>query len=212
MTDALLALRMDIDPSALRASECYALLTSVIVPRPIAWVSTKDKRGHTNLAPFSYFTGIGSDPPMIALSISNRRDGSPKDTLRILQETGVFCVNVVEEHDAERMNASSFDYTPDQSEIEVGGIEIEACKVIDGVRVRSSRASLECRLVDVHRYGRKVGINLVVAEVVHFFVDDALVTPEGTAAPERIEPLARLGDKTYAVLGRRLEIPRPKIG
>lgn len=209
---------MELPSSSLRPRDCYALLTSLIVPRPIAWVSTQDAAGRTNLAPFSYFTGLGSDPPMITLGIAQRRDGTDKDTVRIARETGVFCVNLVEEHDAERMNASSADLPAGQSEIDALGIATVPCVAIAGVRVASARAALECRWVDVHRYGRKVAVNLVVAEVLHFHVDDGLLSADASGAPpgaapaasaELIRPLARMGDRYYARLGERLSLKRP---
>lgn len=205
---------MELDASTLRSRDCYALLTSLIVPRPIAWVSTKDASGKTNLAPFSYFSGLGSDPPMITLGIAQRRDGSDKDTVRIARATGVFCINLVEEHDVERMNATSADLPAGDSEIEAHGIATVPCVAIAGVRVASARAALECKLVDVHRYGRKVAVNLLVAEVLHFFVEDGLVSASGpgvppAASPDAIRPLARLGDRFYARLGERLRIERP---
>lgn len=205
---------MELSSSSLRPRDCYALLTSLVVPRPIAWVSTQDATGRTNLAPFSYFTGLGSDPPMITLGISQRRDGSDKDTVRIARETGVLCVNLVEEHDAERMNQSAAELPASQSEIDAQGIATLPCAAIAGVRVASARAALECRLVEVHRYGRKVAVNLLVAEVLHFHVDDGLLsapTPGAppAASPELIRPLARLGDRFYARLGERLRMERP---
>jgi flavin reductase (DIM6/NTAB) family NADH-FMN oxidoreductase RutF len=205
---------MELPSSSLRPRDCYALLTSLIVPRPIAWVSTQDAGGRTNLAPFSYFTGLGSDPPMITLGISQRRDGSDKDTVRIARETGVLCVNLVEEHDAERMNQSAAELPAGESEIDAQGIATLPCTAIAGVRVASARAALECRLVEVHRYGRKVAVNLLVAEVLHFHLDDGLLsepTPGAppAASPELIRPLARLGDRFYARLGERLRMERP---
>ncbi|MCC7111910.1 MAG: flavin reductase family protein [Deltaproteobacteria bacterium] len=205
---------MELSSSSLRPRDCYALLTSLVVPRPIAWVSTQDATGRTNLAPFSYFTGLGSDPPMITLGISQRRDGSDKDTVRIARETGVLCVNLVEEHDAERMNQSAAELPAGQSEIDAQGIATLPCAAIAGVRVASARAALECRLVEVHRYGRKVAVNLLVAEVLRFHVDDGLLsapTPGAppAASPELIRPLARLGDRFYARLGERLRMERP---
>jgi flavin reductase (DIM6/NTAB) family NADH-FMN oxidoreductase RutF len=207
---------MEAAASSLRASECYALLTSIVVPRPIAWVSTRDPSGHTNLAPFSYFTGLGSDPPMITIGISNKRDGSLKDTLRIAKQTGVFCINLVEEHDAQRMNASSGEYAPDVSEIDTLQIDTEPCVAIDSVRVKSARAHLECKLVDVHPYGRKVRVNLVVGEIVHFHVADELLEASvarasAPASASLVKPLARLGDRFYAKLGERVEMLRPKL-
>ncbi|MCC7071857.1 MAG: flavin reductase family protein [Deltaproteobacteria bacterium] len=205
---------MELDASSLRPRDCYALLTSLVVPRPIAWVSTMDDEGRANLAPFSYFSGLGSDPPMITLGIAQRRDGSDKDTLRLARRSGVLCVNLVEEQDAERMNASSAELPPGESEIERFAIATTSCARIRGVRVASARAALECRLVDVLRYGRRVAVNLLVAEVVHFFVHDAIAEPATAGAPpsasaQAIRPLARLGDRWYAKLGQRVPLPRP---
>lgn len=203
---------MDIDPSKLRTREVYALLTSLIVPRAIGFTSTKDARGRLNVAPFSYFTGLGSDPPLVTLGIANKRDGSPKDTLRALSETSVLCVNLVEEPIVAPMNQASGEYAADVSEFEVTGLTPAPCAVIDCVRVRESRASLECRVVDVHRYGRGAGVNLVVAEVVHVFLDDDIVC-EGMAVvdPEKIRPVARLGGTGYAKLGEIFHLERPKV-
>lgn len=187
----------------LHARDAYALLTSLIVPRPIAWVTTKDAAGHTNLAPFSYFTGLGSDPPMLTIGISDKRD-APKDTLRIARATGVLCVNLVEEHDAERMNASSREFPHDVSEADALGIETVPCTAIDGVRVASARAAMECRVIDVHAYGAKVKVNLVVCEVVCFHHDDAIVDDRD------LKPIARLGGPRYAKLGERFALERPK--
>jgi flavin reductase (DIM6/NTAB) family NADH-FMN oxidoreductase RutF len=197
-----------LSPASLRPREIYDLLTSLIVPRAIAWVSTRDSSGHTNLAPFSYFTGLGSDPPMITIGIANRRDGARKDTLRLAKETGVMCVNLVEEHDASRMNASSGEVPADVSEIDLLGIETEECHSIPCVRVKSSRAALECKLVDVHEYGNKVRVNLVVAEVIHFAIADELNDVDSRA--NAIHPVARLQGSWYAKLGDRFQLERPK--
>lgn len=187
----------------LHARDAYALLTGLIVPRPIAWVSTTDAQGATNLAPFSYFTGLGSDPPMLTIGISDKKD-APKDTLRIARATGVLCINLVEEHDAVRMNASSCEYPPGVSEIEALAIDTVPCTVIAGVRVASARAAMECRLIDVHRYGARVKVNLVVCEVVCFHHDEAVVDDRD------IKPVARLGGPRYAKLGERFTLERPK--
>lgn len=202
----------EIDLSTLRRSEAYALMTSFIVPRAIAFVTTKDARGHQNAAPFSYFTGLGSDPPMVMLGIANKRDGSEKDTLRIARETGVFCINLVEEPLAAKMVEASGEYPPEVNELERCGLEAEPCRVIDGVRLRASRASVECRLVDVHTYGRKAKTNIVVAEVLHASFADEIVSERGyTIDPDAIRPVARLEGPHYATLGERFELQRPRI-
>jgi flavin reductase (DIM6/NTAB) family NADH-FMN oxidoreductase RutF len=200
---------IEIDAAALHPRDAYALLTSFIVPRAIAWVTTMEPSGHTNIAPFSYFTGLGGDPPMITLAILDRKDG-PKDTLRIARATGALCVHLVEEHDAQRMNATSGDYPPDVSEATTLAIDTVPCTRIAGRRIASARAALECTLVDVHTYGRKQRANLVVAEVVYAHVADE-ITSNGTIDPRKVSPVARLGGPTYATLAERFTMERPKV-
>lgn len=200
--------------SALRPRQAYDLLTSLVVPRPIAWVSTRDATGHVNLAPFSYFTGLGSDPPMVTLGISDHRDGRAKDTLRIARDTGVLCISLVEEHDVERMNATSVELPSEVSEPVALGIEMQACAEIPCARVATARAALECRLVDVHAYGRQVRVNLLVCEVVAFHLDETLLDEDDAegavrASPHRVQPVSRLGQTWYARLGERFALVRP---
>jgi flavin reductase (DIM6/NTAB) family NADH-FMN oxidoreductase RutF len=201
---------MEVDMSSLRTRDVYAWLTSVIVPRPIAWVSTLNGEGQPNLAPYSYFSGLASSPPLVTLGIANLRDGSPKDTLRNAQESGVLCINVVEESLVEQMNQTSGAYPPEVNEFQETGLTSLACTKIDCVRVKGSRVSMECRLVDVHPYGNGPGVNLVVAEVVFLHVDDE-VLEEGMVADDRLRPVARLGGTAYASVGKTFHLPRPKV-
>ena len=200
---------MELDATALSPKDAYALMIGLIVPRPIAWVSTCDEKSHVNLAPFSYFNGIASDPLMLSIAISNRRDGSDKDTLRLIKQTGVFCVNLVESPDLVAMNNTAAELAPDESEALRFGIATTPCVKIAGVRIASARASWECKLVDVHRYGRKQQVSLVVGEAVHVSVADSLVDAAGVPDPASIDPVARMGGVSYAMLGQRLAIPRP---
>lgn len=207
-----------LDASAAR--DVYALMTALVVPRPIAWISTKAPTGPdadddvvaaaTNLAPFSYFNAVCSDPPMLSVSIADARGGAPKDTLRLLRETGVFCVNLVEAFDLDRMHQTSASLPAGQSEAVAGNIALTRCVAIDGVRVSSSRAALECRVVDVHRYGRGAPVHLVIGEVVHAFVDDGLLDAQGAVVGDRVDPVARLGGTSYGLLGARPQRARPR--
>lgn len=201
---------MEIEMSTLRARDAYALLTSVIIPRPIAWVSTRDPHGQCNLAPFSYFSGLASDPPLVTLGIANLRDGSPKDTLRIAKETGVLCINVVENEHVEQMNQTSGEYASGVSEFTETGLTPVPCVAIPCVRVGESRVALECRLVDVHPYGNRAGVNLVVAEVIHAYVADPLWT-ENSVEAGALHAVGRLGGTAYANLGDSFHLPRPKV-
>lgn len=201
---------MEIEMSSLRTRDVYAWLTSVIVPRPIAWVSTRSSRGIENLAPYSYFSGLASSPPLVTLGIANLRDGKEKDTLRNARESGFLCVNIVEEPFVEQMNRTSGDFPSDVSEFHETGLTSTACTAIPCVRVAESRVAMECRLVDVHPYGNGPGVNLVVAEVIHLHVADELIE-DGTIADDRLRPVARLGGTAYAGIGNAFHLPRPKV-
>lgn len=203
---------VEFDASTLKPRDAYALMTGLVVPRPIAWVSTCDKNGHINLAPFSYFNALASDPMMLTISIARRRDGTDKDTLRIAKETGVFCVNLVESGDLAVMNQTSAELAPDESEAVRFDVATVACAHIAGVRIASARAAWECVLKDVHVYGNKAAVSLVVGEVKGVYVDDALYAgfvSTGGIAADAVDPVARLGGANYAMLGKRLSLPRP---
>lgn len=201
----------DLDVTTLAPRDAYALLTSFILPRPIALVSTVSEDGVPNVAPFSYFTGVGSDPPTVALSVGDRRDGH-KDTLRNAKASGVLCINLVEEAISEAMNAASAELPPAQSEFDLAGLTPTPCSGIDCVYVAEARARLECKLVDVHVYGRKNKTNLVVAEVVHVHIDAAIAAASTfpRVDPHLAQPVGRMGGPNYAKLGERYQHRRPK--
>lgn len=225
---------MYLDAAALRASQNYALLTSLVVPRPIAWVSTQSTTGTHNLAPFSYFSGIGSDPPMISISIADKviHGGADadnansinrairKDTLRNIEETGIFCINLVEEMHLTSMNQTSADYATDVDEFGIVGLPKETCQQIPCVRIKSARAALECRLLEIHRYGRRQTTNLVIGEIVGFYLDESILSAKNTEQKnqneytvdmQQLRPVARLGQTWFATLGQHISLSRPKV-
>ena len=125
------------------ALERYQLLTSLVVPRPIGWLSTVNRSGAPNLAPFSYFAALASTPMLVGASIGFRR-GEPKDTLVNIRESGAFCVNVVTEEQLEAMNLTSGDYLPDVDEFRVAGLPMARAELVDAPYVESCPAVLEC--------------------------------------------------------------------
>ena len=201
-----------IDLHNLSSKEVYFLLTSLVVPRPIAWISTVDREGISNLAPFSYFNGMCSDPPLVSVAIGDNRDG-PKDSFRAIEETGVFCINLVEEKHAKAMHQSSGAFPPEVSEFEIAQLASVACDTIPCVRVADARAAFECRLVDVHRYGNKKKINLVVAEVVRVHMAEDIMVPgqHPMADQEKMRVVGRLGDGAYALLESPFRMPNVKV-
>jgi flavin reductase (DIM6/NTAB) family NADH-FMN oxidoreductase RutF len=139
---------MQLDPSILSHADNYKLLTNLVVPRPIAWVSTQSTDGVVNLAPFSFFNVVGSNPPYIIISISEN-EGQPKDTARNILDSGAFVVNLVTEDLFDAMNISAADFPSEQSELEAGKLHTAPSVQIKAPRVAEAQASLECKLFSV---------------------------------------------------------------
>ena len=150
---------MEFDPAALPPNAMYKLLISSVVPRPIAWVSSVDRAGVRNLAPFSYFMAITDDPPTIAFSSSFRGAGpdGKKDTLRNIEDTGEFVVNVVDDDLAAQMNVTSGEYPPEVDEFEVAALAVAPGTRVGVPRVASAPITLECRLDRLRPVGRLAG-------------------------------------------------------
>jgi flavin reductase (DIM6/NTAB) family NADH-FMN oxidoreductase RutF len=196
-----------IAPSDLDPRDAYRLLISVIVPRPVAWVSSRGADGSHNLAPFSFFNGVGGHPPTIVVSIG-RRQGRPKDSLRNIQETGEFVVNIVSEDLAEAMNLTSGEYGYEVDEFERAGLTPAPSIDVRAPRVAEARAALEVRAtqfvpVDGTHY------SLVLGRVLRFHLQDGLLRPNGLVDSRRLKPVARLGGDEYARLGEVFTMQRP---
>jgi flavin reductase (DIM6/NTAB) family NADH-FMN oxidoreductase RutF len=200
-----------IDPSAITSRERYQLLTSLIVPRPIGWISSRSTGGVANLAPFSYFAALAATPMLIGVSIGARR-GAPKDTLLNIRETGSFCVNVVTEDHLDAMNESAGEHPPAVDEFEIAGLEPAEADLVAAPYVADCPAVLECRLhreVDLDGMG---GV-LVIGEVLAVRIGPGLEFQPGThlVDPRSLRPVARLGGQLYALLGELRSLPRPEV-
>lgn len=201
---------MEIDGATVRASAMYQHLIRVIAPRPIAWVSTVSLTGRLNLAPFSFFTGVGSRPPSVLFCPSNRRDGSPKDTLKNVLETGEFVINVVSASLTEAMNQSSAELPADESEFDLTGLVPASSRVVRAPGVERSPVRIECRLL--HHLSLDEGpggANIVVGSIVHMFIDDKMLDGTGYADPDSLDLIGRLGGSTYCRTRDHFELQRP---
>src|SRR5690242_7940671 len=167
-----------VDPGNTAAANVYKLMVGAIVPRPIAFVSTLSAAGVRNLAPFSFFTGISANPPVICFSPMIRSsDGQKKDTLRNIEETGEFVVNVVSEDFAPQMNLCAPEYLAEVDEFDVSGLTAIPSDLVRPPRVAESRIHMECKLYQiVHVSPKPLGGSLVIGEVLRFHVSDALFT------------------------------------
>jgi flavin reductase (DIM6/NTAB) family NADH-FMN oxidoreductase RutF len=135
---------MELDILGEHAERAYAILASLVTPRPIAWVTTASSEGALNLAPFSFFNLLGADPPILAIAPGDRSDGTPKDTARNIRETHEFVVNLVDESVAEAMNRTAAAFPFGVSEVAQVGLTPVASSVVRPPRIGEAPASLEC--------------------------------------------------------------------
>jgi flavin reductase (DIM6/NTAB) family NADH-FMN oxidoreductase RutF len=183
------------------SGDIYHLLTGLVIPRPIAWISTLSANGVPNLAPHSFFNVMGYNPPIVAFCSTGR-----KDTLSNIEATGEFVVNIPTMELVEYVNLSATDFPPDEDEFVWCGLEAAPSAVVAPPRVAKAPAHLECR----HHQTVTIGeMNIVIAQVVHIHVSPS-VWKDGRISAELLDPLARLGGSDYAGLGRQLKLPRRK--
>ena len=203
---------MIIDPKQVTYKDCYKLMIGSIVPRPIAFVSTRSSEGKRNLAPFSYFTAITSSPPTICISPGRRPDdGERKDTLRNIEETGEFVVNIVTESIAEAMNEAATDFPPEIDEFEMAGLTPAPSQMIKAPRIAESPINMECKVYKVLHIGPEGvgGGALVIGEIVLFHIDNDIYK-DGRIDIHKLKPLGRLAGSEYTTLGRIINMKRRK--
>ena len=201
---------MIVDPREAGPQNVYKLLIGAVVPRPIAFVSTVDCDGVRNLAPFSFFTAIGANPPVVCFCPVRRVGPAPqKDTLRNITETREFVVNVVSEEFAQQMNICSTEFPPDVDEFKASGLTPIASDLVKPPRVAESHVNMECRLYLTMEFGALPGSgNLVIGEVLRFHDDDRIVD-DFKIDPQKLHAIGRMGGATYARTTDRFEMPRP---
>jgi flavin reductase (DIM6/NTAB) family NADH-FMN oxidoreductase RutF len=202
---------LTIDPATADPRNIYKLMVGAIIPRPIAFVSTLSADGVRNLAPFSFFTGISANPPVVCFSPMVRgSDGMKKDTLRNIEATGEFVINVVSEEFAEQMNLCSGEYPPEVDEFNVSGLTAIPSEVVKPPRVKESHIHMECRLLQiVHVSPKPLGGSIVLGEVLRFHVDDAIVN-NYAIDPDELHAIGRMGGPTYTRTTDRFNMERPK--
>ncbi|TWB43998.1 flavin reductase family protein [Nitrospirillum pindoramense] len=163
---------MDFDFRQLAAADRYKLMSAAITPRPIAWLTTRSVEGARNAAPYSFFNMMGSEPPLVAIGLMRRPDGTLKDSARNILETGDFVVNLVSEADAPAMNFTCIDAPPDFDELEHAGVAVAPSVTVAPPRIVSAPVSMECRLFHHVDAGQST---VVLGEVLHFHIRDDLV-------------------------------------
>jgi flavin reductase (DIM6/NTAB) family NADH-FMN oxidoreductase RutF len=186
-------------------------INALVMPRPIGWISSISADGTTNLAPYSYFNAVCGDPPYVMFAPNSAVAGTDKDTYRNICEVPEFVANVVGEHDAVPMNASSAPLKFGVSEFEACDIAAVPSKLIRPPRVATAKAALECTVYDIVHLpigsdGR--ASHVVVGKVIGIYLADDLIV-DGLVDERRLHPLTRLGYMNYGTLGKVFEMKRP---
>lgn len=200
------------DLAALPKRDVYRILSSLVIPRPIAWVCTMDGEGRVNLAPFSSFMGIFG-PPMLAMTLGRRRDGTLKDTHRNLRERGEAVVHLADRPLLEPLHASGEEVGPEVSEVDRLGLATAASLRVAPPRLRDAPVALECRLnreLDLGPTSTLVLLDVLVAHAADRIYDEAL----DCADASRWQPLSRLASvagPNYGVLGETLRLGESKL-
>jgi flavin reductase (DIM6/NTAB) family NADH-FMN oxidoreductase RutF len=202
-----------VDPRTLSADAAYFWQIATIVPRPIAWTSTLNEDGSANLAPFSFFTGVSSDPPTCLICVSRKKkqpDGTraPKDTWRNIARTGEYVIHVVNDALALQMNATSREFPYGTDEFAAAGVTKAPSERVAPPRIAEAPVAMECRLDRIVEVGR-AGTAVIIGEILLWHVQDELLV-EGRLDMGRLDAVGRLGGPHYARTRDRFDMTRPK--
>jgi len=204
-----------VDPAGHSPRDVYKLMTGIIVPRPIALVSTVNAAGQANLAPFSFFCGVGAAPPTLVFCPALRAESSAepasrKDTLGNVESTGEFVVNVVNEAIAHAANITAAEVPPQVDEFALAGLTPLPSQVVRPPRVAESPAQMECKLLQVIYTSRQPsGGVIVLGEIVRFHVRADLVN-QFRVDPAGLDAVGRMAGNTGVRTRDRIELVRPK--
>jgi flavin reductase (DIM6/NTAB) family NADH-FMN oxidoreductase RutF len=195
--------RLELSVEELGTGGTYPWLTAVVVPRPIAWVSSLSAEGVVNLAPHSFFTVASAEPPVVSFT-----SVGTKDSLRNIRATGEFVVNLAPRSLAEQVNRTSANFPPDVDELAVAGLTPEASSVVAPPRVAESPVALECRVDGERSFGRST---VVFGRVVHLSVARAVIAEDGLPDVRALDPATRLGREEWGALGEVFSLRRPRL-
>lgn len=189
----------------------YHPFKSCIVPRPIGWISTISKENIVNLAPYSYFNAVADIPPVVMFASASHQDGSNKDSLRNIEDTRQFVVNIASFNLREKVNLSSKDLPFNLSEAEQFSITMTESTKVSPPRVKEALISLECEYINTFQIdieGKPISSKIVLGQVVGIYIDDTIIY-DGKIDITKLEPIARLGYNEYAVIKEIFKMNRP---
>ena len=201
---------MHLDMSSLSAIQAYATMTQTIIPRPVAWTLTDNGDQSYNLAPFSYFNGLASDPPMVYLSIGLAPDGGIKDTRLNIERDKDFVVNIAHRELAEVMTKSSATMPHGESEVDMLGLELAPMPGSRLPRVAACRLAYACEFTEMHMIKQQA---IMFAELKHLYIDDSVARQDAKGRlqirADIVDPLGRLGGGEYISAGEVIYVERP---
>jgi flavin reductase (DIM6/NTAB) family NADH-FMN oxidoreductase RutF len=197
---------MDLELARLPVQERYKLLIGLVIPRPIAWVSTWSENGVANCAPFSFFNAISEEPPLCILSFNRRSDGAMKHTLKNIRRTGEFVVNLVDEATANAMHVSSYEIPETESEFTKAGLTPVPAAMVKHPRIGEAAASLECKVERRIEFGPER--ELVIGEILLIHAREGIIDPVTKRISEqRYRPVGRLFASRYCTTRERFDLP-----
>jgi flavin reductase (DIM6/NTAB) family NADH-FMN oxidoreductase RutF len=198
---------LDIDPTAIARSDRYKLLCGLVVPRPVALVTSISEDGVVNAAPFSFFNAFSEEPPVTVLGVNSKPDGSPKDTSRNIRATGEYVIHLVSDDLAQAMNICAVDFPAEMSEIDMAGFTLKPSRSVKPPTIVEAPVALECRLMSIVPVSSIR--NLVIGEILRFKARPEIVDPAKLYVDiKAYRPVARLFGNLYARLGETYELKR----
>lgn len=203
---------MIIDLGEMSAPDAYFTMTQTVIPRPICWALTSNSDDSYNLAPFSYFNAVASDPPIVIFSVGLQPDGSDKDTLTNIEARPEFVINIASDSQLAVLNETSATLPYGESEVDRNGISLTPVEGFPIPRVADCKLALLCERYNVQTVGNRKQ-SLIFGEIKSIYVDDdcAEITDKGRLKihADRIRPLSRLGAGEYVSFGEILTAKRP---
>ncbi|HEX9200629.1 MAG TPA: flavin reductase family protein [Acidobacteriaceae bacterium] len=202
-------MKFDMDETPHR--QVYNLLIGLCAPRPIAWITSMDKEGNLNAAPFSAYNYLCTDPPVVGIGVTNRAgpDAVPKDTAHNIRRTGEFVINVVTEDLLEKMNICATDFPAGINELEMAGLSTAPSSMVHVPRIAEAHAALECREFTTMEIGRS---RIILGRVVAIYVEDRFVDPAGPyIKADELHAIGRMNGLGNYVKTRNAFVTVPRI-
>jgi flavin reductase (DIM6/NTAB) family NADH-FMN oxidoreductase RutF len=203
---------MILDIDQMSASQTYFQMIQTLIPRPIAWVLSEHANGSLNLAPFSFFTAVCAEPPLVLVSVGHKPDGAQKDTRVNIEERSDFVIHIAHREMLEAMNASSATLPADVSEIEQLGLKTVPFEGSRLPRLAAARVAYACERYEIREIG-PTRQSLIIGRVKHIHLDEDILDTSMAGRIKvdamKLDPIARLGGSEFALLSEVIRLQRP---